>query len=69
MSTDVSGTSLNSALYVLSASCGTQLVCDNSPSAFDSTASVELEAGETVTIVVDGTNGTSGTYDLTIVGP
>ena len=65
---DTSGSGLNTVLYVRDGSCsGAELACnDDSGGGGQSRVTVSLAAAQTVVIVVDGTDGTSGDYKLHI---
>ena len=65
------GSSLDTVLYVRSATCnGPQLGCnDDTPPGQTSRVTVALAAGQTVVVVVDGFGANSGTYSLSVTSP
>jgi hypothetical protein len=67
-----SGTNYDSALAIFSADGSQQLACNDDGSGctnYRSEIEFSATAGQTYTIVVDGYNGDSGNYELTITAP
>jgi len=64
---DTIGSNYDTVLFVLNAACfGQQIACNDDTFNLDSQVIVPLTAGQTITIVVDGFSGQSGSYALHI---
>jgi hypothetical protein len=64
---DTFGSSFNTVLHIHDGSCsGVTLACNNDASGAQSRVSVDLTAGQTVVVVVDGYFSTSGSYVLNV---
>lgn len=67
---DTEGSSLTTILSVRDSGCsGPQLACQASDSEVQAHVEVNLIAGQTIVIVVDGYSGYSGNYSLSVHGP
>jgi len=63
---DTVGSSYDTVLYVLEDCVGPELACNDDTVMYNSEVAVELLAGQSVLIVVDGYNNSTGSYTLNI---